>query len=394
MTHLIFEKILLLKPSSEILEQLKAIQIPEEPNGVKLVRLPDDKLHVTLTSIANCKSIKDKLATELPHDIQIPEVILGKSGFVYRTEWDKVSYVVGLENGDEIKEFVDKLYAQMGLLNPEPDRFFHFTLANNKPNPSNPEVANPFGSIGDVKKEDIIKESVNNNYHIWFDMDGVLADFNGALAKIPEVTDAKSRLDLVISEEFPEFSGLLPDDLKSRIKQESSDPLSPVKKLKKVFWAYNNLVFKWAAKPGFFANLEMLPGAHEMLDAAKELTGELPDILTAPMGDETDPDNHSVSEKKEWCKKNLAGRYNHVECTLDKAKVVDSPNNILIDDRPKYVDVFKAAGAQAILHKTPTADNQNTWKETIAKLQTLCGSNHVSEKKYILAFESFQRNRK
>ena len=42
----------------------------------------------------------------------------------------------------------------MGLENPEPDRFFHITIANNKENPKSPGLADPFSSIGDITEKD------------------------------------------------------------------------------------------------------------------------------------------------------------------------------------------------------------------------------------------------
>jgi len=59
----------------------------------------------------------------------------------------KVTYVVSLKNQGEMQEFVNKLYAQAGKKNPEPNRFFHVTLANNW-------AGDPFKSIGDVTIRD------------------------------------------------------------------------------------------------------------------------------------------------------------------------------------------------------------------------------------------------
>ena len=57
---------------------------------------------------------------------------------------------MSLLNQGEFKTFVDKVYNSVGLENPEPDRFYHITLANN-------EGGNPFKSIGNVTKKDFEK---------------------------------------------------------------------------------------------------------------------------------------------------------------------------------------------------------------------------------------------
>ena len=48
------------------------------------------------------------------------------------------------------EQSVDSVYKSLGLENPEPDRFYHITLANN-------EGGNPFKSIGNVTKKDFEK---------------------------------------------------------------------------------------------------------------------------------------------------------------------------------------------------------------------------------------------
>ena len=395
MSQIKFESALLMKLNSETLKKINSIEIPKEPNGEILLRLPENKLHVTLTSIRSCKDIKDILSTKLPSELNCPEPIIGDCSFVYRTDLKKVSYVAFIENQSEFKSFVDMIYNHMGLENPEPNRYYHITLANNVPSKTNPEQADPFGSIGDVKQSDIqnLNESAENGFQVWFDMDGVLADFDGELQKNEDLQKAKKILHDLISSKFKDYENLKDDQIKSKLKNDiATNPDSSLKELKKVFYNYNNLVYKIAGKPGFFKSLDILPGAIEMLDEAKRITGKLPNILTAPMGDESDPENPSIKEKKEWCEKNLSGKYNIIELTVDKGRVVKSKMDILIDDRQKYIDKFTSAGGTGILHKTPTSLDTQTWKLSMMRLKEIC---EVKEKKrYIMHFEGFKSSKK
>jgi hypothetical protein len=59
----------------------------------------------------------------------------------------KTTYVVAVENQDELRKYVDAIYDAMGMDNPEPNRFFHVTVANNA-------GGNPFESIGNVDGSD------------------------------------------------------------------------------------------------------------------------------------------------------------------------------------------------------------------------------------------------
>ena len=143
-------------------EILKLLKGASEAEG--LFPLPDEKLHITLTSFQNCKPNKDKLNSSLPQvpspEIEYPKIELGRTTIAKRAETGRKSFVVEIANQDELKSFVDKVYAAMGLENPETDeekqslRHFHITIANNIENKKAPGLADPFGSIGDITKED------------------------------------------------------------------------------------------------------------------------------------------------------------------------------------------------------------------------------------------------
>ena len=217
---------------------------------------------------------------------------------------------------------------------------------------------------------------------IYFDLDGVLADMESGLMQSPEVKALRVILDDLISSKFSSYEGLVDDDIKSKYKAElEANPESEVKELKKAFNKYTSKVFSVAAKPGFYRNLPLMPGAVEMVKKAGEMAGELPNIISAPVGDENDMNNPSVVEKKEWVAEHFGELVGEVIITIDKGRVVKDSNDILIDDRPKYVEKFEAAGGTAILYKNSD--------QATAELARLIGSAPVVEKRYIKMYEQF-----
>ena len=217
---------------------------------------------------------------------------------------------------------------------------------------------------------------------IYFDLDGVLADMESGLMQSPEVKALRVILDELISSKFTSYEGLVDDDIKTKYKSElEANPESEVKELKKAFNKYTSKVFSVAAKPGFYRNLPSMPGAVEMVKTAGDMSGELPNILSAPVGDENDMNNPSVVEKKEWVAEHFGDLVGEVIITIDKGRVVKDKNDILIDDRPKYVEKFEAAGGTAILYKNSD--------QATAELSRIIGSAPVVEKRYIKMYEQF-----
>lgn len=149
---LVFEVALLLKAQEAIKVAIKS----SDTQG--LFPLPEDKLHFTLTSIKGSKPFKETLKNSLPTELVAPEAELGRTTIAKRPATEsapaKTSMVIEVKNQGEFKDYVDKIYETMGLKNPEPERFFHITIANNKENPKSPGLADPFSSIGDITKED------------------------------------------------------------------------------------------------------------------------------------------------------------------------------------------------------------------------------------------------
>ena len=148
--HAYAEKALLLKLGPETINALQAIPVPGvsgvpgAPQGTVMTRIPADQMHVTLISYGNFVNEPDREKIANPN-FPAPRIEPGECRFVYRPE--KVTYVLSLRNQEELRGFVNRLYEQAGKKNPEPNRFFHVTLANNM-------GGDPFKSIGDVKGED------------------------------------------------------------------------------------------------------------------------------------------------------------------------------------------------------------------------------------------------
>jgi 5'(3')-deoxyribonucleotidase len=196
-------------------------------------------------------------------------------------------------------------------------------------------------------------ENAQDKIQVWFDLDGVLADMEGSLNSNAEMIALKEKLDNLVKEKFTEWSTLTNDELKEKFKTglEQDPNNSDLRELKKAYKEYNNYVFKLAGKVGFYAGLALMPGAVELVQKANQIIGKKPNILTAPAGNENDPNNPSVIEKRAWVKDNFGDLVDHIEVTTDKGRVVKSKYDILIDDRTKYVDKFVSAGGSAILYK-------------------------------------------
>jgi len=215
-------------------------------------------------------------------------------------------------------------------------------------------------------------ENIQEQIHVWFDLDGVLADMEGSLNSNAEMIALKEKLDKLVGEKFPDWANLSNDELKEKFKAGlEQDPNNvDLKELKKAHREYTNYVFKLAGKAGFYAGLTLMPGAVELVQKANQIVGKKPSILTAPAGNENDPNNPSVIEKKQWVNDNFGNLVDHIEVTTDKGRVVKSKYDILIDDRTKYVDKFTSAGGSAILYKDANqaaAEMQKIYDELKAK---------------------------
>ena len=185
-------------------------------------------------------------------------------------------------------------------------------------------------------------------------MDGVLADFENGIEHDPrykEVIEAKAKLFAYVAKEHPEVKNMHIDDIKLILPKGNKD-------LKHLYDVAHDIVHEIADQKGFFLNLRVMPGSKEMLQLAKEISGKLPDIATAP----TDS-KWCEPEKKEWLKKHFDGMYDKVYVDKNKGKLAKDKNDILIDDRLKYIKMFSEQGGTTIMH--------TDWKDTIKKMKAL-----------------------
>ena len=187
---------------------------------------------------------------------------------------------------------------------------------------------------------------------VYFDMDGVLADFDtGVLTGNPRAGKAREvYMKMLVN--FPQFQHVTDDQIRAALKGPQIDP--GLKALKKAYNNFRELKFMETNKEGFFLNLPPMAGAGEMLAQAAEMTGRKPSILTAPVDNNTE---RCKAEKEQWMQKNFPGMYDKFICTQDK-ELYANADSILIDDRTKYTMKFEGNGGIAILHKNPTDSMQ------------------------------------
>ncbi len=336
---------------------LNLMDIPREPNGEEMTKLEGDNYHVTLTSIRSFKPFRDKFVGETIN-IPLPNVKLGHGKFVYRKETGKITYVLAVENQEELKAFVDASFASIGEVNPEPNRFFHVTVANNA-------GGNSFKSIGDVGKEDLTEDTESTDIQVWFDLDGVLADMEGKLMADTKLKELRNILTNTINSDFPDYIGLSNDEVKLKFQAElkANPDNEEIKRLKKVFKNYNNNVFKLAGRHGFYEDLGLIDGGKELVKLAHKLTGVQPNVLSSPMNNQ-----HSKDEKLRWVDRHFGGMFGTVILRTDKDAVIKSNRDILIDDRVKYVNLFKNNGGSAILFKDAVSAGKDL-ADLISKLK-------------------------
>ena len=156
---------------------------------------------------------------------------------------------------------------------------------------------------------------------VFVDMDGVLADFFGAWAKLAghdhykDIQDPETKLQLVRDH------------------------------------------------PTFWIDLKPLSGASKLLGAVKKYAGSY-NICSKPL--EGDP--NSEPQKRLWIKKHLSAfAPNEVFITANKAAHALQPDgtpNILIDDFGKNIKAWEAAGGIGIKHDNDTVN------QSIAKLKS------------------------
>lgn len=190
----------------------------------------------------------------------------------------------------------------------------------------------------------IIKEQSaflnKNDYEVYLDMDGVLADFDGAIEQNNRANELEDNFENLVKG-MPELSGLSRDEIGNMLKGQQTDV--GMIALKKAWQELKNIKYSIAGKEGFFLNLNPYPWAGQLISSITEITGKKPSILTAPL-----QNDYCKEEKEQWMKNNFNGMYNRFHCTKNKEQYAN-PASILIDDREKYIGPFQKNGGHGIL---------------------------------------------
>ena len=108
--------------------------------------------HVTLIGGKTAKPFKTQIATLLqninnyPELQNVPEPQFGSPSQVSRPD-GRITLAVPITNQSEFTQYVNTLCKIAGINNPDPNRFFHISVANN-------QGGDPFKSIGDINVND------------------------------------------------------------------------------------------------------------------------------------------------------------------------------------------------------------------------------------------------
>lgn len=157
------------------------------------------------------------------------------------------------------------------------------------------------------------KNSYEARPEIYLDMDGVLADFFGPIAKHHGVKNWR-------------------DARKARRQADSK-------------------IDKIASKPGYFTHLKALPNAGRLIGGVLKLADHY-NILSSPLLSNVE---QSSREKSEWLQKHLrkhpprAVLFDHEKFKF--AKQADGTPNILVDDYETNIQLWEANGGIGILYK-------------------------------------------
>ena len=220
-----------------------------------------------------------------------------------------------------------------------------------------------------IISEEVDKLSTRRSGHrptikiVYFDMDGVLADYDGGMAHDSAIRDAQLRHDRLF-DKLPEKYKMMSawSFSKALASFEEDHALSAYKEARSEL---NNVKNLTSFAPGFFENLSVVPGAKNMVDEAVKLFGNV-GILSSPVDPRDMPEvkRQCIAEKNAWLDRHFPGVFS--ERIFDKAKhKYASPSAILIDDRTKNTVPFEKAGGTSILFR----DSQSV----IEELQSMHG---------------------
>lgn len=168
---------------------------------------------------------------------------------------------------------------------------------------------------------------------IFLDMDGVLTDFDAAMAK-------------------------------AGIKNEWGFIHKPKSEWTPDQFALDALVREQMDREDFWPNLPIMAGAHYLYESAKVLGNVM--ILTA-RPNETVNAARVTQQKREWIWKNINPFMHHAEiivCLRHEKQDFAKYGAILVDDMPINCEHWAQAGGQPILHRSA--------EETVTKLRSIC----------------------
>tara|TARA_R110000824_G_scaffold119096_1_gene273007 strand:+ start:304 stop:1554 length:1251 start_codon:yes stop_codon:yes gene_type:complete len=154
-------------PDSEVTEATWE----KTPEGMETI----EKTHVTLVGGKALKEFKKQLKVGTKEVIaampEPPTPELGQTGVAKRTMGDgeiRETYFMEIGNQEDFQDYADKLCDALGIANPEPNRYFHVSVANN-------HGGNPFKSVGDITESDLhgfAAEDVPLGYYATLAADG------------------------------------------------------------------------------------------------------------------------------------------------------------------------------------------------------------------------------
>jgi hypothetical protein len=166
-----------------------------------------------------------------------------------------------------------------------------------------------------IKLIDLLNEIKTPQYHIYCDMDGVLADFEKG---------------------FKNLSGEYPDEFKQKNSNNK-------------FW---NLIDDKGLE--FWTSLEWMPGGKQLWNHIEKYN---PDILSAPSYKQS-----SKEGKRKWIDNNISPSQTVIFKPAKEKHEYAGENKILIDDRKDTIDRWNNAGGIGILH-TNTPDTLKQLKK-------------------------------
>lgn len=150
---------------------------------------------------------------------------------------------------------------------------------------------------------------------IYFDLDGVLADFDRAVLEICKI-----------------------------------QPMNQAKSTA----GYHDILFTAMSKiPHFYGSLELMPGARELFHAVYEKYGDKCEILSGIPKPKRNIQN-AGEDKKSWVHRLLdTNVVVNVVYRADKVNFCKGPEYVLIDDFAKNIKEWEAMGGTGIHHTNP-----------------------------------------